>query len=102
MPRDKVLAARGTRKWNAKNRRLCLVWYSQDETPFCSCCDEKEYEFLVLDHTNNDGHLQKGGNRSGYKLYSWIIKSNFPEGFQVLCANCNTSKMRGGICVHKR
>jgi len=73
----------------------------------CNCCGEKTKEFLVLDHTNNDGAahrklLGSKNNGCGLHMYTWIIKNNFPSIFQVLCANCNTGKQRnGGICPHK-
>ena len=28
----------------------------------------------------------------GYNLYNWIIENNFPEGFKILCHNCNFAK----------
>jgi len=73
---------------------------------FCNCCGETEIMFLCLDHINNDGaeHRRKleGSSRQASKLYRWIIKNNFPIGFQVLCQNCNFGKhLNGGICPHK-
>ena len=64
----------------------------------CQCCGETTEEFLVIDHINGGGtqHLQA----LGYKLYRWLIKHDLPEGFQVLCANCNQAKERPGGCPH--
>jgi hypothetical protein len=70
--------------------------------PKCNCCGESEKTFLVLDHINNNGTKQRKKIGTGYKLFSWIIKNNFPDEYQVLCSNCNLSKMRGkGTCIHK-
>ncbi len=84
-----------------KRRQIILNHYSNN-TIQCACCGEKEIKFLSIDHINNDGAAHKkeiGG--FGY-LYTWIIKNNFPEDFQVLCMNCNFGKrMNGGICPHK-
>ena len=34
-------------------------------------------------------------------IYIWLKNNNFPEGFQVLCFNCNCGKARNkGICPH--
>lgn len=36
------------------------------------------------------------------RLFRWIIENNFPEGFQVLCYNCNLGRAHcGGVCPHK-
>lgn len=74
----------------------------------CSCCGESESVFLVIDHVNNDGsehrkELTKNGNRrSGGSLvtYRWLRDHNYPDGFQVLCHNCNYAKSVGG-CPHR-
>lgn len=66
----------------------------------CACCEEAEPLFLTIDHVNNDGaeHREKiGGSGS---LYLWLIRNNFPEGFQTLCRNCNWAK-QFGVCPHK-
>lgn len=71
----------------------------------CSCCGETEPMFLSIDHVNNDGaEMRKNGvhSRGGSPFYQWLRKNGFPDGFQVLCMNCNVGKHRnGGICPHK-
>lgn len=72
----------------------------------CKCCGETEKLFLQIDHVNNDGAKHRRevfGKKSGsgQNIYRWLRDNNFPEGFQVLCANCNLGKHRnGGICPH--
>lgn len=64
----------------------------------CVCCGELEQLFLEIDH------VQGGGNkdRKSKVLAVWLVKHNYPEGFQILCANCNKGKERNkGICPHK-
>lgn len=76
----------------------------------CNCCGETVLEFLTIDHINNNGaehrrEITGSSNRSGggSYMYLWLIKNNFPEGFQVLCANCQLGKaINGGICPHKQ
>lgn len=66
----------------------------------CACCGESTYEFLTIDHIDNDGAKHRAA--IGSHLYRWLIENDFPEGFQVLCMNCNWGKHRnGGICPHK-
>ena len=66
----------------------------------CACCGETEPIFLTMDHIDGGGTAHRESLNSG--LYRWLIKNGFPDGFQVLCYNCNFGKSRnGGICPHK-
>ena len=82
-----------------EKRRIVLLRYSNN-TMSCACCGEEHYEFLTLDHVNNDGasHRKKLGTKY---IISWIIENNFPDGFQFLCYNCNCSKGFYEVCPHK-
>lgn len=69
----------------------------------CACCGESEPLFLSVDHVNNDGHLQRRspGKTSHNNIYGWLVRNGFPDGFQILCSNCNHGKHRnGGVCPH--
>jgi len=70
--------------------------YSNGEQRCASVgCGQCDLDVLNLDHINNDGknHRDKNGRRmSGHHLYKWLILRDYPEGIQVLCANCNTKK----------
>jgi len=77
----------------------------------CACCGETEPLFLTLDHINNDGAEFRKKNfpgknwrfSAGSRTYRWILKNNFPDGYQVLCANCNHGKRtNNGICPHEQ
>ena len=98
----KQCIAEGSRKSHLKVRLLVLYHYSNGKM-ICACCGEDTIGCLTLDHVNNDGadHRKKIGD-FGNSVNRWIIKNNFPEGFQVLCYNCNCSKgANKGICSHK-
>ena len=96
-------------------RLECLQHYSGKEIPECRCCGETIIEFLHLDHVAGDGaaHRRKIGmpqgvaeqkhrvNIGGNGLPYWLKKNNWPEGFQVLCANCNVGKRIGKYCPHE-
>jgi hypothetical protein len=86
-------------------RRTVFGHYS-DGTFRCACCGESEYDFLTIDHVNNDGakhRMELFGRRDagGVNLYRWLIKKEFPPGFAVLCMNCNFSKGKHRICIHQ-
>lgn len=69
----------------------------------CACCSEEIYEFLTMEHKNNDGNEHRKEIGKGSKqLYKWLIKNNFPKEFETLCFNCNISKGIFGICPHKK
>jgi len=91
-------------KYTEKLKRSILVHYG-DNPPQCACCGETEIKFLTIDHINNDGAKHRKIfrlNRGGKSLYCWIKRNGFPEGFQVLCYNCNCGRYRNkGICPHK-
>ncbi len=93
---------------NTRRRLRILQHYSNSTVPFCNCCGEKEIRFLSVDHMNGGGTkhrevLSKGLNKpaGGAVMYNWIIRNNFPDGFQILCHNCNQAKGFYGICPHK-
>ena len=90
------------RKCRRKLRLLALSKYGGNP-PKCACCEEAEIGFLTIDHINgisNREHRKEIGN-GGSNLYSWLKKNNFPNGFQVLCYNCNCAKGHYGQCPHK-
>jgi len=89
--------------WRERLRFEILSHYSNG-TMRCACppCGESIIEFLELDHINNDGAKQKREGLKSTRLWTWIKKNNFPEGYQVLCANCNRGKyINRGICPHQ-
>ena len=65
----------------------------------CACCGITEEVFLVI--SRSDGYEKTTGPKSNSTvLYHWLEKQNYPEGFQVLCANCNTARTKG-VCPHQ-
>lgn len=68
----------------------------------CACCGEKEKRFLTLDHINGGGNKQRREMKwNGRHIYRWIVKSNYPAEFRILCFNCNSGRaLNHGICPH--
>ena len=104
-------------KERADNIRLKVLQYyskrlSKSDIPCCWCCGENFHiDFLAVDHItgrkemDSELKLVKLGYSSsmvGTKLLRWIIKNNFPEGFKILCHNCNQAKGFYGKCPHEK
>ena|SRR5687768_17731351 len=68
----------------------------------CFCCGESNPKFLSIDHVDGGGntHRKQLKTNGGTGLYQWLKKNNYPDGFQVLCFNCNCAKGFYGICPH--
>ena len=57
----------------------------------CTFCGYSNIVALSLDHVEGGGTKHKKEVCKG-GFYEWIIRSNFPPGFQVLCMNCQFLK----------
>lgn len=89
------------KKLNEKKRTIC-IWHYSKGTYECACCGLKDDKiFYDIDHIKNNGNKhRKIIGRSN--LHGWLVKNNLPEGYQVLCSNCNQGKNRNkGICPHQ-
>ena len=90
-------AERSKEKHHALRLR-CLRHYGGD-IPVCACCKEAHLEFLAIDHINGGGNQHRREN--GENLYRWLRKNGFPEGYRVLCHNCNMAIGLYGKCPHE-
>jgi len=92
-----------------KNRKLAIEVFSvyskrhsNSDIPCCRCCGINEHmEFLTIDHIDGRAHLpEKEKELHSKGLNSWLKKKNYPDGFQILCFNCNMAKSDKGHCPH--
>ena len=78
-----------------EHRRLKITYdvikHYSDNKFQCVCCGSKKS--LTIDHIDH-----KTKNKEGRNLYRWLIKNNYPKGFQVLCHSCNSRKYQKGRC----
>ncbi len=71
----------------------------------CACCGESHLEFLNIDHINGGGNKHRkeiGRKKAGSSFYHWLKQNGYPEGFRVLCYNCNCSIGHFGYCPHQK
>ena len=71
--------------------------------PWCQCCGITEVEFLTIDHMDDNGakHRREINSRGGTDFYLWLRRNHWPDGYQVLCFNCNLARGYHGYCPHK-
>ena len=86
-PENKIRA----RVWRRLNRGHVLDHYGRA----CTCCGSERQ--LTMDHIFPYDEAS-GSPRGGTALDSWLVKNNFPTGFQTLCKGCNWSKGKGSHC----
>ena len=116
------------RQWRADHPELARVWYKNNPEKVkekqrrhsqkvkaevfnhygngivaCACCGENLLVFLTIDHINNDGaeHRRNNKLKSSTHMYIWLRKNGYPEGFQILCWNCQWGKQLLGTCPHQ-
>ena len=93
--------------WRERLRKTVFGHYSNN-TFKCVCCGESEQDFLVIDHIDNGSGNEHRRvvfgriNAGGQTMHRWLVKQGFPQGFQLLCANCNSSRGKHGECIHKK
>lgn len=97
------------RKEADKTRRLVYALKDEVYTAYggwrCACCGETERSFLTIDHVNQDGaKMRKSGKHSSpERMYRWLKKKGFPDGYQILCMNCQFGrKHNDGVCPHQK
>lgn len=98
LPRVKAHRNRSNIKHRLKRKMLivrhysngtfaCANPYNQHKEPY------RDIRALTIDHLAGNGAEQKRElGKFGNPFYGWIIRNNFPPGFQVLCANCQFIK----------
>jgi len=84
-----------------KNKLKVMTHYSKGK-PCCECCKIRDLEFLTIDHPNGGGQKERRAiKRSpGREFYAWLVKEGLPEGYRVLCFNCNSVWGFLGYCPH--
>jgi hypothetical protein len=95
--RDKKSKERSKRLLQ-KYRKIVIEHYGGK----CACCREVLIEFLTIDHPNGNGKEDRKRFRTSYSFYKWLIDSNFPDGYRILCYNCNCSIGHYGYCPHQK
>jgi len=54
---------------------------------------------MSLDHINGGGVAHR--KERGIPLTQWLVRNGYPDGFRVLCHNCNQALGAYGYCPHQ-
>jgi len=88
------------REYNHKTNRQLKLDIINILGGFCVCCKEATWEFLSLDHVNNDGYIERKSKQQ-HTIYREIRDGKADlNKYQLLCYNCNSSKGHYGYCPH--
>lgn len=86
--RDKILLKK---KKEFRDYRFNVLTYYSKGIPKCNNCGINEIPFLHIDHIYGRKAMGHSRNQSTVGFYRELHKKH-PEGYQVLCANCNIMK----------
>jgi hypothetical protein len=89
-------------KNNRRALRMEVMSHYSGGKPFCECCKETEYEFLSVDHIDGGGAEHRKQGLTSKAFYRWLKANGLPEGYRVLCMNCNFAIGVHGSCPHQR
>ena len=65
----------------------------------CECYDERQHQFLTIDHINGGGTRHR--KEVGRHVYAQLRREGYPDGYRVLCWNCNWAYRLAGSCPHR-
>lgn len=77
------------REYRRRNKLTVITHYSNG-TCKCIHCAYSDIRALQIDHIKGGGDAHRREIKQDF--YVWLIKNKFPDGFQVLCANCQQIK----------
>ena len=83
------------RKSFIKNTKIQVISHYSQGLNKCALCDEKRLVCLTIDHIKGGGnkHRKEIKVASGTSFARWLIVNNFPEGYRILCMNCQFAEV---------
>lgn len=83
------------RKRTEQGLRTTILTYYGDGKMVCVRCGFSDIRALSIDHINGNGNKHRQeilGKKETSGFYRWLVRENFPTGFQTLCMNCQFIK----------
>jgi len=84
------------REYTQKIKKQVLSHYSSG-MPVCAYCGITDIDILTIDHIEGGGSKHRqvvSCGRGGLAFYKWLRRNGFPNGYQLLCYNCNIKRQR--------
>ncbi len=89
-------------RYHEQHKKACLALYYRYKklvfehystgTPFCcKSCGFNDERALSIDHIDGRGAAHRK-QLNGVNLCKWLVKEGYPEGYQILCMNCQFIK----------
>lgn len=82
----------GKTKHQAYHLSIKLAAFAAYGGAYCVQCGFDDHRALNLDHIAGGGTQDRRESLGSNTIYLRLKKDKYPEGFQVLCANCNSIK----------
>uniref|UniRef100_A0A6M3JHN2 Putative HNH endonuclease n=1 Tax=viral metagenome TaxID=1070528 RepID=A0A6M3JHN2_9ZZZZ len=60
--------------------------------PACIRCGMDDLRTLSIDHIAGGGGVHRREVGRGKEMYGWLVRNNYPKGYQTLCMNCQWIK----------
>jgi hypothetical protein len=86
---NKELASQKEKERHHRIKIEVITHYSPELK--CIKCGYSDIRALTIDHINGGGQRHRE-QLSFNHFYSWLKSQNYPEGYQVLCMNCQFVK----------
>ena len=97
--KDKIKAQ--NKRSHVKIKRNIMNHYSEGKME-CKCCGQNYFWHLTIEHINGGGNKHREQVGEGANFYQWLKNNNYPEGFEVLCYNCNCGRRAtNNKCEHR-
>ena len=75
---------------------------SNSDIPICACCLYDDLRALTLDHIKGRMNVSPEEKQlGGVPLWKFVKAKGLPDGYQILCFNCNTMKGNKPQCPHQ-
>lgn len=90
------------REWDRKAREKCrleVIAHYSDGSMSCLGCQTTDLRVLTIDHIKGGGnaHRREIRKKGGVNFYFWLRQQGYPEGYRVLCHNCNYLAKTGEV-----
>ena len=89
--RRRLKRAEACKRHSKRIKEAVIGYYGEGK---CARCGIDNPVLLCIDHIEGGGRKERQENKTtgGSQFYQWLWNNNLPDGYQVLCWNCNALK----------